>query len=462
MTTAPTYSNRLVAGVFDLYVSGSDLLPPRIRYGYVHPLSRLAWAGPLASVDATACARTSRRDAAVLPNPDADVVATLVTDSLDGGGIGAVVEMLALGMGRSGVRPIVVCPQPGARVARLRNHGVTVVTAVDEVTDALAAADVIQLHSAPPELEAAAMHSGKPIVTVMHNTEIHYTRRRWRTFAKVMSASAIGIAVSETVRGFHARRLPLELSDRLRVIPNAAADPAPSSGMRARARAALERVLGEPLGRDVVFVCLARYDSQKNIAGLVCSFTSAAEEMPGIRLVCAGDPSDWAEYRRADALRRCSPAGDRVHLLGNSDATTVLAAADAFILNSFFEGWPVAATEAAAMGLPLLLSDVGGASELVLRDPMRSVLVPNPSGEAAAVSDRRVARARRSARDQRNKAEIATGVRHIATQLGATPPPARIAGAARMADEHASVLRAVAATRSTPRPQPAQRRRRSE
>ncbi|MGO8610190.1 glycosyltransferase, partial [Rhizobium johnstonii] len=77
-------------------------------------------------------------------------------------------------------------------------------------------------------------------------------------------------------------------------------------------------------------------------------------------------------------------------LLGNSDARTLLTAADAFVLDSFFEGWPVAATEAAAFGHPVILSDVGGARELVDRDPRRSVLIPNAAGAADGVSDRRV------------------------------------------------------------------------
>ena len=71
-------------------------------------------------------------------------------------------------------------------------------------------------------------------------------------------------------------------------------------------------------------------------------------------------------------------------LLGSSDARTLLAAADGFVLDSFFEGWPVAATEAASMGLSLVLSDFGGARELIARDPSHSVLIPNPCGLADA------------------------------------------------------------------------------
>ncbi|WP_404439345.1 glycosyltransferase family 4 protein [Microbacterium aerolatum] len=410
---------RAGATAWGLLVLFTDLLPPRVRYGYVHRLTRAAFARPLPSLPRPDAAATD-----AVASPAASGIRTgapvcvLAADSLDVGGIGSVIEALALGLSDHGIRPIVLCPDDGERAAQLRDCGVEVLLAEDETTAiaALAAADpdVIQLHSAPPSLERAAIASGKPLVPVMHNTEIHFTRARWSRFDDLMARSFAGVAVSETVGDFHRRNLGSAAS--IVVVPNGApAPPAPQPDDRRIARERLSALLGLDIGADVVFLCLARYDAQKNTAGLVAAFGEAAATAPTpVRMVWAGDPSDWAEVRRAGALRRSGPAADRVHLLGNSDARALLAAADAFVLDSFFEGWPMAATEAAAFGLPLLLSDVGGARELVARDPERCVLIPNATGEAGRVSDARVRRARWRSRCQPNAADLQTAVARIA------------------------------------------------
>lgn len=432
----------------------TDCLPPHIRYGYVHRLTRAVLARPLATVD-----RLDDHDAPAVGTPVAVTSPTtcaLAADGLDIGGIGAVIEMLALGLGDHGVRPVVVCHEAGVRGARLRDAGIEVLSVSDEESAREAirtvAPDVIQSHSAPPHLEQAALSSGVPLVPVMHNTEIHYTRTRWSAFSRLMAGSIRGIAVSETVREFHVRHIGE--STPIEVVPNGAAAVAtPLPAERLRAREQLSRVLGVDIGEDVVFVTLARYDAQKNIAGTVAAFGDAiARSTTAVRLVCAGDPSDWVEFRRADALRRAGRSSARIHLLGNSDARTLLTAADAFVLDSFFEGWPVAATEGSAFGHPVLLADVGGARELVARDP-RSILIPNATGDASLVSDRRVRSARRRSRRQPNALALQDAVdtiaRAVVVERSASAVAVPHARSDRMAlDEmlghHAEVIRAAA------------------
>ena len=475
-TRAGTRGARSAAALWGALVLATDLLPPRVRYGYVHRWTRAAFSRPLgalgpqvpasgeatasslgdaAASDSTGGASTSGdapRDA-----PTADPVrCLLVADGLDIGGIGTVIETLAVGLAVHGVEPVVLCPEDGPRAARLRDAGIDVRIAPDTAAAAQAIRqtrpDVIQLHSAPPQLERAAVDSRLPLIPVMHNTEIHFTRARWARFAALMARSGQAIAVSETVRAFHRRRVGDGTP--ITVIPNGSpAVRTPSPAQRRRARAALSEVVGADIGEDVVFVCLARYDAQKNTAGLVAAFAAAVEQGAGeVRLVWAGDPSDAAELRRADALRRCSTAADRIHLIGNSDAATLLAAADAFVLDSFFEGWPMAATEAAAIGLPLVLSDVGGARELVARSAAHSVLVPNATGPADLVTDARVRTARWRSADQPNAGALAVAVSAVAASVragraGAAPGAAEDSdrgGVQAMRTAHAALIRAAA------------------
>ncbi|MFC5931588.1 glycosyltransferase [Cryobacterium melibiosiphilum] len=450
LTRAAAHASALALGVV---TRATGMLPPRLRYGYVYPLTRALLHQPLPAVQALGAGL--KAEPATTPAPAGDLTCVLGVSALDIGGIGSVVELLAAGLPARGVTPAVVCLGDGMRAQRLREMGVQVRTVVDRASALSAFAelgpDVIQLHDAPSFVVAAARDSGVPLVSVLHNTEIHYSRTRWRRFSELLEHSVAAVAVSELVRSFHVGHVAVALRSRITVIPNAAH----GSGLlapqqRRDARELVERAVGGRFGDDVVFVCLARYDAQKNIAGTVASFLACVASGVPAQLVIAGDPSDWVEFRRADAIRRGSRDADRVHLLATSDGQTLIAAADAFLLNSYFEGWPVAATEAWAAGLPLILSDVGGARELVGRDPQRSVLVSNATGNASDVTDARVERSRWSAKRQQNSAELSEAIQRVVDTVHRerdvpVAPRDASAGVAATLDEHARLLRDTAA-----------------
>jgi len=438
---------RLRASFFGTVVTLTDLLPPRLRYGYAHRITRMLFSGPLSTVTPAVSRNVS--SAAVSNAPTPDVTCAILADHLDVGGIGAVVEMLASNFESVGVRPVIVCHGDGKRAQSLRQRGIDVHSVADSASAQAAlagsGAGVLQLHSAPDYLERAGMATYLPIVTVMHNTEIHYTAKKWRAYTALMERSAAGVAVSETVREYHAQHLSPELGQRITVVPNGA--PALSSASttdRQRARLAVAEAVGTDIGNEVLFICLARYDSQKNIAGTAVAFARAARVHSDIRLIFAGDPSDWAELRRAQALGDLAGGSRSIHFLGNSDAATLLTAGDVFVLNSFFEGWPVAATEALAAGLPLVLSEVGGATELVSRDPQFSIMTPNPAGDAAGISDALVRKARRRSHVQPGSqaleaaiGTVAARIREVARPLSPRSSP----GITDMLCSHAQVLR---------------------
>ena len=446
---------RLRASFFGTVVTLTDLLPPRLRYGYVHRMTRMMFSGPLpvvARVVARSSASGEVRDART-----PEITCAILADHLDVGGIGAVVDMLATNFETVGVRPVIICHGDGERARTLRRLGIEVRSVTDSASAhaalASSGAGVLQLHSAPEYLEHAGMATNLPIIAVLHNTEIHYTANKWKSFTALLERSTAGVAVSDTVRKFHARHLSPELARRIAVVPNGA--PSVSSATaedRQIARLAVSQAIGMDIGNEVLFVCLARYDSQKNTAGTTAAFARAARLRNDIHLIFAGDPSDWAELRRAQALRDLDDGPRRIHFLGNSDSGTILTAGDAFLLDSFFEGWPVAATEALAAGLPLVLSEVGGAQELVAHDPDFSIMTPNPAGEAAGISDESVRRARRRTREQPGADVFEAAVLTVAARLrDATRPRSahQTAGVADMMHAHAQVVRDVLQARSS-------------
>jgi glycosyltransferase involved in cell wall biosynthesis len=85
---------------------------------------------------------------------------------------------------------------------------------------------------------------------------------------------------------------------------------------------------------------------------------------------------------------------------------SVLSAADVYVSNSFFEGWSVAASEAAWSGLPLVLSDCGSARELVGEADERGRVVPNPLGDPLEVTWERL-KASESSRYPSNEQALA-------------------------------------------------------
>jgi len=92
---------------------------------------------------------------------------------------------------------------------------------------------------------------------------------------------------------------------------------------------------------------------------------------------------DEEQTLRAQAA--ASSAAQRIHFLGErSDVPEILAASDLFVLPSLNEGLSIAMLEAMAVGVPVVVTDVGGASD-ILSPGQTGWLVP--SGDPTALAD---------------------------------------------------------------------------
>ncbi|MCF4119983.1 glycosyltransferase [Antribacter sp. KLBMP9083] len=434
-----------------------DLLPPRLRYGHARTVARtvlghaevpgLAAPGARSAVGAPAGpdARASAGAApgAGAPAPaGADLTCVLLAGGLDVGGVEAVVETLARGLPDQGVRTVVVGASGGRTADRLRAAGITVhLPGPAGLAGLLAdlAPDVVQVHDA--SAAAAVADWGGPAVWVAHNLEIHRRPAEWAVVGAACARALAVVAVSDAVARHHSRHTGADRGDTA-VIPNGVGELAVGPA-RDEARAALADVVPLEPG-DLVVVSLARYDAQKNVPGLVRSFARALRAEPRLRLVVAGGVADVVEHRWADAERVASGASARVHLLGPSDSATLLAAADAFVLGSFFEGWSVAATEAVVAGLPVVLSDVGGAAELAALAPGRVTVVPPPTGDAPLTDG--AVRAARRRRHQDNEEALAAALAGLPARVGSVAPDeglVAVLSAEEMVARHAALLRDV-------------------
>lgn len=113
----------------------------------------------------------------------------------------------------------------------------------------------------------------------------------------------------------------------------------------------------------------------------------ALPALPGVHYWLAGAGEEDGRYH---ALAQRHSVADRVHLMGpvaNADLPLLYRAADALVMPSVSEGLANAWVEALACGTPIVISEAGGAAELVTSSVAGRIAARTPHAFAAAVRD---------------------------------------------------------------------------
>jgi glycosyltransferase involved in cell wall biosynthesis len=140
--------------------------------------------------------------------------------------------------------------------------------------------------------------------------------------------------------------------------------------------------LGLPEQARIIGI-VARLNPVKNHQLLLEAFAIIKQQLPEAALVVIGE-GECRPALEASIQRLKLP--DAVFLLGDrSDVHTLLAGCDVFVLSSDNEGYSLALLEAAASGLPLVATDVGGNVDIVNPD-LNGLLVPAKDPEALATA----------------------------------------------------------------------------
>jgi glycosyltransferase involved in cell wall biosynthesis len=231
------------------------------------------------------------------------------------------------------------------------------------------------------------------------------------TVVPTVVAHASGVLVTGTLasKSMVARGAP---ADRVRVFANTVdveAFGSHASRLEPQ-RPELRRAFGA-MPDDVVVLSVARLAPEKGLDVLVQAV--AAADDPRLLLVVAGDGEE-----RARLERLARDAGVRLVLTGDvawEQIVELYVAADVFALLSEREPWAVVVNEAAACGLPLLLSDRVGAAHDLLRDGENGTLVHAGDVTGAASALRELA----SDADRRRKQGARS--RELASDWGYAP-----------------------------------------
>ncbi len=133
-----------------------------------------------------------------------------------------------------------------------------------------------------------------------------------------------------------------------------------------------------------LLLTVARLTSQKGHDVLLAAAPAILARYPEACLACVGV---GPELPKLAAQAQELGVGNAVRFLGHrDDVPALLAAADLFVLPSRFEGHPLAALEALAMGLPVVGTRVCGLDEAVISGETGLLVEPDqPEALAAAV-----------------------------------------------------------------------------
>jgi glycosyltransferase involved in cell wall biosynthesis len=235
--------------------------------------------------------------------------------------------------------------------------------------------DVVHLHNPTPTVYAAvaARMAGVPGIVSTRHSLVGRPRRLLVEMKYAVAAACCdwiaGIcdATVENIRSIHS--VPKRKIVRV------------YNGAKPLRRVARDRW---PFKSGFTLVYVGRLEPVKNHTLLLQAFRAALASMPGLRLWMVGDGSERERLKRLTAELGISA---QVQFWGQQlDVAPFFSAADAFVMSSKSEGLPMSLLQAFSIGLPAIVTDVGGMAEAVrLAQAGVTVSVTDPADMAAAI-----------------------------------------------------------------------------
>jgi GT2 family glycosyltransferase/glycosyltransferase involved in cell wall biosynthesis len=305
----------------------------------------------------------------------------LVVNTLDKGGLEEVVAHLALGLQACDLETFVICVNSGGTIGdSLKKQGIRIYEA-DESRSMIRRIlqqekpNILNSHWSDLISLELAREQGIPVVETIHSSYIWLDKDGWENEKQRSRYFAHAIATSQTTSRYYAKWNSTYSPDWITLVPSGINSRRLDIADRLTARSQLG--LGE---KDHLFLTVASYDGSKNQIGTIAAFERVAERYPQAHLLFVGNILNSNYYQKIVAYRDSVTMKERIELCEyRQDVGLLLSAADTFVLNSFSEGWSLAATEALLAGTPLIHSECGSAWELVGQSGERGIVVPNPA-----------------------------------------------------------------------------------
>ncbi|HET7425394.1 MAG TPA: glycosyltransferase [Gemmatimonadales bacterium] len=269
--------------------------------------------------------------------------------------------------------------------------------------------DVVHSHMVHANLMARALRLATPLPVLVSTIHNIYEGGPLKMAAYRLSNGLVDhmtiISEAAAERFIRERIVPPEL---LTVVPNGV-DADLYRPVAPEVRQARRQSLG--LGERFAWLAVGRFEVAKDYPNMLRAFAQVHAHEPGAVLLLVGRGALQAE---TEALARELALGDSVRFLGvRNDVPELVSAADAYVMSSAWEGMPMVLLEAAAGGLPIVTTRVGGNQEAVL-DGESGLLVPPQDSDALGSAMLRLMRS--SGEERRRMGE--RGRAHVRTHHG--------------------------------------------
>jgi L-malate glycosyltransferase len=214
--------------------------------------------------------------------------------------------------------------------------------------------DVVHLHNPTPTNYAslAAMAARVPCVVSTRHSLVGKPRRRFTELKYAFSTRfcdwVVGICDATVMNLKEAH--PSRSRKMVRVY----------NGILPIVRVPLEQV---PAKQGFTLVYVGRLAPVKNLGLLLEAFCRALQTNPNLRLWLVGDGSERQALE--DSAQGCGIASKTTFWGEQLDPAPFFSAADAFVMSSASEGLPISLLQAFSIGLPAIVTDVGGMAEAV-------------------------------------------------------------------------------------------------
>jgi len=250
--------------------------------------------------------------------------------------------------------------------------------------------DIVHTHGGVAGLygRRAARRAGiKAVVHTIHGIHYFHYRSGAARFAYILlerlcSRRSDAVVLVSEADLEEAKRRRLAPEAKLRLVRNGV-DPADlaSEAFAARAGEARLRLSLRP----PVVGTVARLHRQKGLIHLIRAVPKILEQHPAARVLLVGggglEAGLRAEVPRLRLDRRFAMLGAR------PDGREIMSLCDVFVLPSLWEGLPLVLIEAAALGRPIVATDIGGSREIITRGETGLLVPPaDPQALAAAVN----------------------------------------------------------------------------
>ncbi|RJF70793.1 glycosyltransferase [Rhodopseudomonas palustris] len=323
-----------------------------------------------------------------------DIQALIEVSAFDKGGLEKVVLDSAILLKEFGVRPLVVSCRPAGHLAGVAEAADVEVVSLPE-TNAL---EAYRSLVASRRIDIAMSHfsrlgypvfreRGIPNVTFIHNVYAMLDTAGVAAFKADDAYVDRYISVSGKATEYAAGPLGIDPS-KIATIPNGLI--VEEHLQREAAAVPAERAQFGLGADDYVFLNVASYNLHKGHYLMADAMSLILNLRSDIKILCVGNviyPPHIEELRRY-----LSGTGLSRHILMPGyfdDVTPLHRMADAFLLPSFLEGWSIAMNEAMFNGKPMILSDTGGARDVIEKNDI-GLIVANEYGDVTNLNSARL------------------------------------------------------------------------